>query len=379
MARRRVAALALGLVVLVSCRDDTTEATGPTTTAAPTSTTAETTTGPFPAQPDGVPWPTEAWARGELPPGVDRTVIDAATDTAFAGGAADRVRATVIVHGGAVVYERYAPNPDDGPDVIMPSYSVAKSVTMAAIGLLVDDGRLDLDAPAPVPEWHEDPEDPEDPRAEITIRQMLEMRTGVPWEDGLEAGTEMSTMIARDDMAHYAASLEATSTPGTTFDYNTGTTMLLARIVGDTVGGGEEGVRNFLDDELFGPLGIGPVELMFDDAGTWAGGFSADMTAEDDARFGLLFLRGGQWDGQQLLSETWVELARTPSDTANQYAHHWWYDELRPGVSYAIGIRGQVITVDPADDLVIVQLSTVPGQLPLDQTEAILAAFTEAR
>jgi CubicO group peptidase (beta-lactamase class C family) len=366
---RRLAALAVGLALLAACSDDadTASTTSTTTTVVPTSTTSAAV--PFPRQPDGVPWPTDEWARGELPAGVDRAAIDAATDTAFADGADDRVRATVIVHGGAIVYERYSPNPDDGPDVVMPSYSIAKSVTADALGILARDDRLSADDPAPVPEWHEDPDDP---RGDATVRDMLAMQTGVPWEDGYpDPGTNMTTMVQRDDMAAYAASLEATAPPGTRFDYNTGTTILLDRALGEEVGD----VEAFLRRELFDPLGIGEVELFLDDAGTWGGGFSADMTAEDFARLGLLHLRAGEWDGEEVLPVGWIELERTPSDRASTYAHHWWFDPLRPGVSYAIGSRGQVITVDPAHDLVVVQLSTVGGDLPLAQTEAILDAF----
>jgi CubicO group peptidase (beta-lactamase class C family) len=100
-------------------------------------------------------------------------------------------------------------------------------------------------------------------------------------------------------------------------------------------------------------------------------------TAQDFAKLGLLFLRGGEWDGEQILPEEWVEFCRTPSPANPEYGAHWWLDPLRPGVFYAVGIRGNVITVDPAHDLVIVQLGTIAGSLPLDQTEAILDAFAE--
>jgi CubicO group peptidase (beta-lactamase class C family) len=109
----------------------------------------------------------------------------------------------VIVHGGAIVYERYSPNPNDGPNEVMPSFSIAKSITSAMIGILVRDGRLDIDEPAPVPAWHEDPDDP---RAAITVEQMLHMSTGMEWEEDFsKEGTTMSEMVASDDMAAYAA------------------------------------------------------------------------------------------------------------------------------------------------------------------------------
>jgi CubicO group peptidase (beta-lactamase class C family) len=120
------------------------------------------------------------------------------------------------------------------------------------------------------------------------------------------------------------------------------------------------------------------VRTRFDRAGTWFGAFSADSTARDFAKLGLLYLRGGEWDGERILDEAWVEFSRTPSPANPEYGGQWWLDIERPGVFYAIGIRGQVITVDPGQDLVIVQLSTVGGSVPLAQTEAILDAFTFA-
>lgn len=348
----------------------TTAAVISTTTAEPTTSTP---TPEFPDQPQGVPWPTDEWAEAELPESVDGSVIDEATDVAFNDGGTDRLRAVVIVHGGAIVYERYSPNDIDGPEEVMPAFSIAKSITSAVIGTLVRDGRLAVDDPAPVPEWHEHQADL---RASITLEHMLHMSTGMDWQDGLDPGTTMSEMVATDDMAAYAAAQQPTWRPGERFEYNTGTTTLLARMVGDTIDADPAGVRSYLETELFDRIGMDPVRTEFDPAGTWLGGFSADTTARDYAKFGLLFLRGGNWDGEQVLSEDWIEYSRTPSPANPEYGAHWWLDPDRPGVMYAVGVRGQTITIDPANDLLIVQLATVGGPLILDHTEAIFDAFT---
>lgn len=372
-----IAKLAL-LVVLLASACSSADGSGgaastPSSPADPTSTVEvpPVAVPAFPPQPDGVPWPTEEWSYGDLPSGVDGAAIDAATEVAFNDGDDERVRAVVVVHGGQIVYERYSPNGQDGPSEVMPSFSIAKSVTSAAIGILVGDGLLSLDEPAPVPEWRLDPDDP---RADITLGQMLHMSTGLPWDDGLEEeGSTLNQMLAADDMARYAALLEPVAEPGEQFAYSTGTSTLLARTVGDMAGGD---ARAFLDDRLFEPIGWSPVRTRTDRAGNWLGGFSADSTATGFAKFGLLYLRGGEWDGEQIVPEEWVEYSRTPSPTEPEYGAHWWVDPLRPGVSYALGFRGQMITVDPMHDLVIVQLSTAGGALPRKQTEAILDAFS---
>lgn len=370
----RAAAVAAGvsLALLAACGGGGGASPPPSTTPDLTSST-EAERAPFPSQPDGVAWPTEGWDEAPWPEGADRVAVERATDLALADGATERVRAVVIVHGGAIVYERYSPNPDDGPDVVMPSYSIAKSVTSAAIGILVRQGLLEVDEPAPVPEWQADPDDP---RGEITLLHMLHMATGMPWSDDYtRPGTEMYALVRSDDAGSYAAAQESTSDPGTRFEYNSGTSTLLARIVGDTVGDGADDTRRFLDEELFAKLGM-DVRTDFDDAGTWLGAYSADMTARDYAKLGLLYGRGGVWDGERILDEAWVERTRSPSPAHPEYGLQWWLDAERPGVMYAIGIRGQVLTVDPNHDLVIVQLSTTGGPIPLEQTEAILEAFT---
>jgi len=367
-------AVAAALALAAACGGGGEGGAPPATTPDLTSSTAPEPAGEFPPQPEGVPWPTDEWAEAPWPESADRVAVDQATDVAFAGGSAARVRAVVIVHGGAIVYERYSPNPDDGPNEIMPSYSVAKSVTSAAVGILVRQGALDLDEPAPVPEWHAERDDP---RSEITIEHMLHMATGMPWRDDYtKEGTEMYALVRSDDAGAYAAAQLPTAPPGTRFEYNSGTSVLLARIVGDAVGGDADDTRAFLEDELFGKIGMDPVRTQFDGAGTWLGAYSADSTARDFAKFGLLYLRGGEWDGDRILDEAWVELTRSPSPANPEYGAQWWLDVDRPGVFYAIGIRGQVITVDPSRDLLIVQLSTVGGSVPLEQTEAILDAFT---
>ncbi|RPJ20103.1 MAG: class C beta-lactamase-related serine hydrolase [Planctomycetaceae bacterium] len=333
--------------------------------APPTQTPTE-----FPPQPDGVPFPTEEWPEGEWPEGVDRAAIDVAVDVAFAEGAPLRVRAVVIIHGGKLIYERYSTDEDDGPFKIMPSYSIAKSFTSALVGILVRDGRLDVDAPAPVPAWSGE----DDPRHAITLDDLLRMSSGLEWNEAPypEPG-DMTDMIRSEDAAAYVAAKELAHPPGTEFYYNSGNTVLIARILADVVGEGRT-FRGFMYTELLDKIGINRMDLMFDPAGTWFGSFSADTTARSFAKFGLLYLRDGVWDGEHILPEGWVEYSRTPSATNPEYGAGWWLDLERPGVFYAVGVRGQVITVDPAHDLVLVHLAT-DSALALPVSEAILDAF----
>lgn len=324
----------------------------------------------YPDQPDGVPYPTADWPLGELPEGVDRAAVDAAVDTAFgADDAEGRVQSVVIVLGGEIVYERS--HPLDGPDDVYSSFSVAKSFTSALIGLLVADGRLVLDDPAPVPEW----QGGDDPRAAITLRQLLQMSSGLEWTEEYGPGSVAAAMFQADDAAALVAAQPLESEPGTTYEYSTGTTALLAGIAADQLGGCAEQV-DYLNERLLDPIGITTERLDTDGNGCWFGGFGANMTTRDFARFGLLFLRGGSWEGEQILPTSWVDESRVPAATNPTYGLQWWLAD--DGTSFsAEGLFGQRIVVVPDQDLVIATNSTGGGD-PFTLVTALRYALSAA-
>jgi Beta-lactamase class C and other penicillin binding proteins len=302
-------------------------------------------------------------------------MIDEAVDLAFAGGESKRVRAVIIIYGGKLIYERYSPNKDDGPGKIMPSYSLAKSFTSALVGILVRDGLLDVNAPAPIPAWNSEG----DRRGKITLDDLLRMSSGLNWSGARypDPQADLTRMLAADDAASYAASKKLVRSPGTQFAYNEGNTMLINRVQADQVGSGYA-FREFMRTELLDKIGISRMEMMFDPTGTWFGAISADTIARNFAKFGLLYLRDGVWDGERILPEGWVEYSRTPSKANPEYGAGWWLDIERPGVFYGIGIRGQVIAVDPEHDLTFVTLAT-DSAISRPVSEAILEAFAEQK
>ena len=325
----------------------------------------------FPPQPEGVPYPIDEWPEGGWPDGVDQEIVDNVVDLAFADGGPKRVRAVLIIQDGKLVYERYSPNKDDGPGKIMPSYSLAKSFTSALVGILVREGKLDIYAPAPVPTWNR----ADDLRNRITVDDLLRMSSGLQWSRARypDPDADITQMLRSDDAAAYAASKRYAYSPGSTFAYNEGNTMLINRIQADQVGSGYA-FRKFMEDELLNKIGINRMDLMFDPVGTWFGAISADTTARNYAKFGLLYLRDGVWDGERILPEGWVEYSRTPSASNPEYGAGWWLDLERPGVFYAVGRYGQTISVDPEHNLTFVTLAT-DGSVSLPVSEAILDAF----
>ncbi len=323
---------------------------------------------PLPPQPPGVAWPTGEWEEGPQLTG-DATALAELLDPVFAVPETPELAqslALVAVQGGRIVAERYGPGL--GPDDTFISWSTAKSMTHAAVGLLVGDGRFDPSAPAAVPEWSGSG----DPRAAITTDDLLAMRSGLHFvedyvDDSVSDCLEMLWGSGADDVAGYAASQPLEHPIGTTFNYSSGTTNIVTRLLGDVVGGGEGGMRSFLQDRLFGPIGMRTATPKFDAAGTWVGSSYVFATARDYARFGLLHLRDGTWDGRRLLPEGWVDSARTirshdPEDDW-WYGHHWWVRGDDVGTFWANGYEGQMIACVPALDLVVVRLGKTPATL----------------
>lgn len=329
----------------------------------------------YPEQPGSVPWPTEEWPVGELPDGVDEAAVQAALDAAFApiegtGG----IDAVVAVQGGQLVVEQYKDtwNPEDAHV----SWSMAKSITQAMLGILVADGDLDVFAPAAVPEWSA----AGDPRHDITTDDLVHMRSCLEWNEEYEGQSDVITMLfgdGRADRAHFAADRPLVCEPGSQWYYSTGTMMILARLVADQVGYREEGTA-WAQERLFDPIGITSVEHDLDGAGVMSGGSAINMTAEDFARFGYLYLRGGEWDGTRILPEQWVDYARLPFPDALAYGAGWWLagsEDANSGAFQANGFAGQSITVVPELDLVVVVLANVQDSSADDAAVAVIDAF----
>jgi CubicO group peptidase (beta-lactamase class C family) len=299
--------------------------------------------------------------------------VDELVERAFTDEAVATTMAVVVVKGGRLLAERYGgalPHFDREPEPVtaetaLLSWSMAKSMTHFLLGTLVDEGRIDPHAPATVPEWKGD-----DPRAAITVADMLAMRDGLGWVEDYVDG-EVSDVIEMlfgsgiDDTAAFAAAHRAAHAPGTVFNYSSGTTNILSRIVADHVGRGEE-YLGYIQRRLFDPIGMGAARASLDGAGTFIGSSYVYAPATEFAKFGLLYLRGGEWDGSRLLSREWVDSAQAPlshdPDSESYYSWHWWVPGDAYGTYVANGYEGQLIAVVPALDAVLVRLGKTPAE-----------------
>ena len=295
-----------------------------------------------------------------------------------------RTLAVVVMCDGEVLAEGYGERPDTlfgpggpvTPELPLISWSVAKSLVHAAVGIAVGDGLLDVGAPAAVPIWRGSE------KASITLQHLLEMRSGLRFvEDYVDDATshclDMLFGAGAEDHAGYAAALPLDHAPGTVWNYSSGTTNIVARILGDAVGGGRETMDAWLHERLFTPLGMTTARATFDPAGTWVGSSYVHASARDFARFGEFYRSGGVAGGRRLLPEGWVDHARRPGsidpDSGLGYGAHWWLWPVFPDALMAQGYDGQLVIVLPSRRATVVHL----GQWPAAMREALMGVMAD--
>lgn len=307
--------------------------------------------------------------------------LSAALDHAFAEPISPpfrRTRAIVVMKSGRIIAERYADG--IGPETPLLGFSMTKSVISALTGILVRQGRLKLDGPAPVAAWA----NPDDPRHAITVDQLLRHTAGLALGNSLQAslGSAFEPVnrmkFTEDDMAAYAASMPLATAPGTVWNYHDGNTIMLAHLIRNAAGGNPADALAFARRELFAPLGMRHVTLQLDGAGTIKGSSEMLASARDWARFGQLYLKDGVAGGRRILPEGWVNYSASATPNAwvgigagfwtNQgdsfgakfrVEHGWPRDAF-----FAKGTIGQYTIVIPSERLVIVRMGRSPNWPP---------------
>ena len=303
------------------------------------------------------------WLDGELDPTVDAETLDGVISL-LASQPPDLATtlALVVVHNGQVVREMYGPETDATTTLI--SWSMAKSITQALVGMAVGDGLLSIHDDHLFPEWEHDD------RANITLGNLLNMTSGLEWvEDYVDdKSSDVIEMLFGDkkfvgDHAGYAASKNLETTPGTKYLYSSGTTNLVTKILSRALGekpGSNDAMSKFMEERLFGPIGMRSATPRFDVSGNFVGSSYVFATARDFARFGYLYMNDGMWNGSRLLPEGWVDYSRTliarDPDNNLDYGAHVWMFPNDPGSIAALGYEGQFTWASPRRNLVVVRL-----------------------
>jgi CubicO group peptidase (beta-lactamase class C family) len=276
------------------------------------------------------------------------------------GAVVSGTRAVVVVDHGRLVYERYAPGFDR--HTRLAGWSMTKGITSAMAGILVGQHLLDLHAPAPVEQWQKDD------RGRISVEELLHMNSGLSWWEFYAGPSDATRMLFEEaDMGKFAERSALRHQPGMVFNYSSGTANILSSIIRSKIGAG---YYRWPYEQLFYKIGMYSAVLEPDAGGTFVGSSYCYATARDWARFGLLYLRDGVWEGQRVLPEGWVAYTRKGGDygPGKGYGAMWWLntDERRfPGVPsdcyFCDGYEGQYVWVIPSRDLVVVRLALEHG------------------
>lgn len=348
----------------------------------------------YPPRPDVAdePWPigNQVTLPDEVP-GFDMQAVHAAVDQAFEDIEPDQnidTRAVLVIHNGQIIAEQYAePFTADMPQL---GWSMTKTVTAALTGILAADGLLHVDAGANVPEWRNDG----DQRRSITLEHLLHMTSGMQYSEVYTAGSMSDVILmlyTTGDTAAFTIDKPLVHEPGSTFYYNSGTSNIIARIQRQLFNNFQD-YFNFPQERLFGRIGMNSAVIEPDASGTFVGSSYMYATPRDWAKFGLLYLQDGMWNGERILPEGWVEYSVTPAPAAErgQYGVQMWLNAGAPddpenralpnlpaNMYYLSGFEGQNILMFPDQDLIVMRMGvTTSGPRPVwTLAESVLAAM----
>jgi CubicO group peptidase (beta-lactamase class C family) len=342
-----------------------------------------------PGDPATLPWPDgDLVADTSLPPDVDAATLRAASDWAFDRESPEQVTLSLmVVHNGQIIHERYAPGMDMTTKTR--TWSTAKSLAVTLFGMLVDEGRMELDAPLGF-EWLPRARSPEaDPRNAITLRHVLNMSSGLDTIDngGLEYATGSGLSYWAGASSVRGALRQALiREPGTSWDYENYDTLLavlkMKQVLGD-----ERTYREFPRRALLDKIGMRNTLISTDRFGDFILSSQVYSNARDLARFGLLYLQNGIWNDERLISQRWIDFVRTPAPATvgrgGQYGGQWWLvpegrNDVPKDAYSTSGNRGQYVVVVPSHDLVIVRRGLDYGRQGFDRwglTREVLKAI----
>jgi CubicO group peptidase (beta-lactamase class C family) len=263
----------------------------------------------------------------------------------------------LVIKDGAIALERYERG--NAPDTKWVSYSISKSVVSMLVGAAIRDGYiedLDVSVTEYLPVLEGSAYEP------VTIRDALQMASGVQWSDGyddpdsdINRSLTSGTLALLEDLG----ARERVAEPGERFNYNTGETHLLATLLRAAIG---NNLSTYLSSEIWRPFGMESDAnwMLVEPDGGEHGGCCFSATLRDYGRLGLFAMNNGVLpNGERVLADGWMQEATQPSAANPGYGYLWWLQD--EGAYAAIGIFGQMIWIDPEESLVVVTHSAWPS------------------
>ena len=285
-------------------------------------------------------------------------------------GASTLTAAVLVLHDNDLVVERYADGFD--ADSGYRTWSTAKSISAILIGIAVDEGLLSLDAPVNIAEWQYG----SDPRAEITLRDLLQMSSGL-YSQGSNTN---AIYFGGQDAVSAATTTVLESRPGERWKYANNDTLLALIALRQALRDDTAYLR-FPYERLLYPLGMIHTRMEIDHRGNFIGSSQVYTTARDLARFGLMLLGNGRFNDRQVVSRDWLDFVRSPAPAKPAADGQWGYGgqfwlldgvEGLPADTYTTaGNKGQFVTVVPSRRLVVVRTGVNPDGVRFDQARFV--------
>jgi len=298
-------------------------------------------------------WPKGQKIRNNLSEIFDVEKLNTALDAAFETG---NTRSIIVAYDTLAFTEKYAEGFTKDTKIL--GWSMSKSIANAMLGVLSRDGYIDINQSAPIEEWQNDE------RKNITTRSLLNMTSGLHWDEDYGDISEATIMLyERSNHAQFAIDQKADYSPDSTWYYSSGNSNILTEIVKRKINN-NEAYWQFPYQEIFYKISMFNTLMETDASGNFVGSSYTYATSRDWARFGLLYLNEGIWFGDTILSPDWVNFTHTSAPNSNgNYGAQFWLNEsgrelpdAPKDIYFADGYQGQRVYIIPSKRLVIVRM-----------------------
>ena len=298
-------------------------------------------------------WPRGPKVRNTIDKYFDKEKLDKALNACFEKG---NTRSVLVAYDTLAFAEQYA----DGftKDTKILGWSMTKSIASTMIGILQNENKIDINKSAPIKEWVNDE------RNKITTRSILNMTSGLNWDEDYGDISEVTQMLyEKTNASEFAINQELQYQPDSFWYYSSGSSNILTEIVKRSFNNDKE-YWDFPYNKLFHRISMYNTVMEADASGNYVGSSYTYATTRDWARFGILYQQNGIWFGDTIISPEWVEFTYKPAPNSNgNYGSQFWLNKSKRELSsapddiyFADGYQGQRVYIIPSKKLVIVRL-----------------------
>ena len=308
-------------------------------------------------------WPLGETIYNQKMQGVDYTGLEAAINNVFDPSLnmdSIKTRAVIVVYKDTLIAEKYANGFDKDTEIL--GWSMNKSVASTLVGILVKDGKMNLEDKQLYKHWTDD-------RSEITLNDLLQMQSGLAFEENYAEVSDVTKMLfMNEDIVKAASANPLNAEIGSKWYYSSGTTNLILGLIKNEFDNLQDYLK-FPHERLFRKIGMHSMVWEIDESGNYIGSSYGYATPRDWAKFGLLYLNEGNWYGEQIIDTSWVNFVQQPAEhSEGVYGGHFWhnhnhsnYKDVPTDLYSCNGFEGQYVYIIPSKDLVVVRMGLNQG------------------